>query len=155
MADLIIRGAQIVKALPDNAEDDQFFRRESCISSDIIDSHRTYFGVSSLKNFAENAKGRGVPLQDSHARQCPLGRTETGRLVKEDEEQKVFSIFRIAKDEDLGAYASYPNSDGFIRAIKREDLTDVSVGASGGYYVCEICDDNWYNCWHWPGIFIR
>ena len=156
MLKLIIRDrhAAITKALPENAEDDKFFRRESCISSNVIDSHRTYFGLSSLNNFAENSGGRGVPLQDSHARQCPLGRTETGRIEeKDDDVREVYSIFRIAKDEDLGAYASYPSSNGFIRAIKREDLTDVSVGASGGYYVCEICDDNWYNCWHWPGIF--
>ena len=123
----------------------------ACISSTTVDSHDSRMDLdTTLKNFIEEATA-GVVTMDSHNNQCGLGNTRNG-LLKEEE---VWAELTVVPDIPLSALASYPNTDIFIKMIRRGKIRDVSIGASGGTWECNICErDMWRSgrCYHWPGI---
>ena len=123
----------------------------ACISSTTIDSHHSRMDLdTTLKNFVAEATA-GVVTMDSHNNQCGLGNTRDGLLKKE----QVWAELTVVPDTPLSALASYPNTDIFIKMIRRRKIRDVSIGASGGMWECNICErDMWRSgrCYHWPGI---
>ena len=136
--------------IPD-PEDGEDYIIPACISSTAVDSHHSRMDLdTTLKNFAEEASA-GVVTMDSHNNQCGLGNTRDGML----KEEQVWADLTVVPDTPLSALASYPNTDIFIKMIRRGKVRDVSVGASGGTWECNICErDMWRSgrCYHWPGI---
>ena len=123
----------------------------ACISSTTVDSHHSRMDLdTTLKNFVAEATA-GVVTMDSHNNQCGLGNTRAGEL----REEQVWAELTVVPDTPLSALASYPNTDIFIKMIRRRKIRDVSIGASGGTWECNICErDMWRSghCYHWPGI---
>ena len=123
----------------------------ACISSTTVDSHHSRMDLATtLNNFVAEAT-IGVVTMDSHNNQCGLGNTREGRL----KEEQVWAELTVVPDTPLSALASYPNTDIFIKMIRRGKIRDVSIGASGGMWECNICGkDMWRSgrCYHWPGI---
>lgn len=123
----------------------------ACISSTAIDSHDSRMDLdTTLNNFVAEATA-GVVTMDSHNNQCGLGNTRDG-LLKDEE---VWADLTVVPDTPLSALASYPNTDIFIKMIRRGKIRDVSIGASGGTWECNICErDMWRSgrCYHWPGV---
>ena len=106
---------------------------------------------TTLKNFAAEATA-GVVTMDSHNNQCGLGDTRAGEL----REEQVWAELTVVPDTPLSALASYPNTDIFIKMIRRGKIRDVSIGASGGTWECNICGHRYVAqrsmLRHWPGI---
>ena len=123
----------------------------ACISSTAVDSHDSRMDLdTTLNNFVAEATA-GVVTMDSHNNQCGLGNTREG-LLKDEE---VWADLTVVPDTPLSALASYPNTDIFIKMIRRGKIRDVSIGASGGTWECNICErDMWRSgrCYHWPGV---
>lgn len=123
----------------------------ACISSTAVDSHDSRMDLeTTLNNFVAEATA-GVVTMDSHNNQCGLGNTQKGEL----KEEQVWAELTVVPDTPLSALASYPNTDIFIKMIRRGKVRDVSIGASGGTWECNVCgNDMWRSgrCHHWPGI---
>ena len=136
--------------IPDPAEGEDYVI-PACISSTTVDSHHSRMDLdTTLKNFVAEATA-GVVTMDSHNNQCGLGNTRNGLL----KEEQVWAELTVVPDTPLSALASYPNTDIFIKMIRRRKIRDVSIGASGGTWECNICErDMWRSgrCYHWPGI---
>ena len=149
------RNAKILKAteIPDPKEGEDYII-PACISSTLADVHRTRMDLdTTLKNFAKEV-GEGVPTMDSHNQKLGLGVTSNGKLADE----QVFADLSLVPDTPLSAEASYPNTDIFVKMIRRRAVQDVSVGAYGGTWECNICGrDMWraYGCYHWPGYIYQ
>ena len=149
------RNAKILKAIeiPDPKEGEDYII-PACISSTVVDVHRTRMDLdTTLKNFAKEV-GEGVPTMDSHNQKLGLGVTSNGKL----EDEQVFADLSLVPDTPLSAEASYPNTDIFLKMIRRRAVQDVSVGAWGGTWECNICGrDMWraYGCYHWPGYIYQ
>ena len=136
--------------IPDPAEGEDYIV-PACISSTTVDSHHSRMDLeTTLNNFVAEATV-GVVTMDSHNHQCGLGNTREGRL----KDEQVWADLTVVPDTPLSALASYPNTDIFIKMIRRGKIRDVSIGASGGTWECNICmRDMWRSgrCIHWPGI---
>ena len=149
------RNAKILKAteIPDPKEGEDYII-PACISSTLVDIHRTRMDLdTTLKYFAKEV-GEGVPTMDSHNHKLGLGVTSNGKL----EDEQVFADLSLVPDTPLSAEASYPNTDIFVKMIRRRAVQDVSVGAYGGTWECNICGrDMWraYGCYHWPGYIYQ
>ena len=75
------RNAKILKAIeiPDPKEGEDYII-PACISSTVVDVHRTRMDLdTTLKNFAKEV-GEGVPTMDSHNQKLGLGVTSNGKL---------------------------------------------------------------------------
>ena len=146
------RHSQIAKDVdvPEPADGEDYII-PACISSTTVDSHHSRMDLdTTLNNFVAEATV-GVVTMDSHNNQCGLGNTREGRL----KEEQVWAELTVVPDTPLSALASYPNTDIFIKMIRRGKIRDVSIGASGGMWECNICGkDMWRSgrCYHWPGI---
>jgi hypothetical protein len=128
------------------------------ISNNELDSYFTKMAVSSLKNYAADAK-TGVPFQDSHNTRSityTLGRSLAGEYISLDENKRasVEADFYTLQGID-------PIIDTFINKMRADLVSDVSIGFIPGEYRCSICgrdmlDWNWDNwedaCMHWPGV---
>ena len=146
------RHSQLAKDvdIPEPADGEDYII-PACISSTTVDSHDSRMDLgTTLNNFVAEATA-GVVTMDSHNNHCGLGNTQEGRL----KEEQVWAELTVVPDTPLSALASYPNTDIFIKMIRRGKIRDVSIGASGGTWECNICGkDMWRSgrCYHWPGI---
>ena len=143
---------EIDKAMKDDDEnEDEDYVVRAAISSDIVDEHETRMDINTtLPNFVKEAN-RGVPTMDSHNKKLGVGVTSQSML----KENIVLANLSVVRGVTFGADASYLDSDTLIRMIKKKVVTDVSVGAYGGIFRCNICDaDMWrsWDCYHWPGV---
>lgn len=126
-----------------------FFSAE--ISNTRLDSHYTRMGVSSLKNYAEDAQS-GVSFLHSHNREEILGRSISGKFVggQGNGVSRVIADFYTIPGLQLGSVSS----DQLIRGIDSGILADVSIGFHGGEWICGICGRDLmrdWDCYHIPG----
>jgi len=133
-------------------EGERFYFCLAEISSGVVDTDGHIMGRSTLENFARDATS-GVQVKDSHEFRNGFGRTFDGVYEEViDSEGRVLSGLRISRGMPLDG-KSYSVSDGFIQAILDEVITQVSIGAYGGQFVCNICNAfvyESYDCYHWP-----
>ena len=143
---------EIDKAMKDDdeKEDDDYVVR-AAISSDAVDDHETRMDINTtLPNFVKEAN-QGVPTMDSHNKKLGVGLSSQAMM----KDNIVLANLSVVRGVTFGADASYIDSDTLIRMIQKEVVKDVSVGAYGGIFRCNICgDDMWrsWDCRHWPGI---
>jgi hypothetical protein len=108
-----------------------FFTGE--ISSTRWDAYDTKMGVTTLKNFAEDAE-RGVAFLRNHdTRQDPLGHSLGGRFVSGSGNgvARVEADFYVLQDSDGAPY---------VRKIRSGVVRDLSVGFFGGEWICSLCN---------------
>lgn len=123
------------------------------ISSDRLDSYFTRMAVSSLRNYAEDAT-RGVSFQNSHkTRELPFGRSLTGLFFPAEGEgpARTEADFYTLRGLNLNGVST----DEFINGVRSGIVSDVSIGFSGGEYICSVCQrDMWrdWDCVHIPGV---
>lgn len=129
------------------SEKEDFHKIKAVISSTALDSYYTRMTMKTLKNFRSAAKS-GIQLKDSHLMNNGFGISTDARIKGEE----LIVDFELMRDQPLNPPASYPNSDHFARAIKEGIINDVSVGFSGGRVNCDICDADWYRCYHLCGV---
>ena len=136
-----------------NEDPDQFEFIMRIATGEMVPDRFCKFDKSSLKNFAEDAQG-GVPLMQSHNtyRDVGIGYTFLGEYV--ESKKFVNAAAYLIKGLKLNAGYSYSESDGYIVALERKGIREVSMGISGGTAVCSICGGNYMSyreCQHWSG----
>lgn len=140
------------RELNDGDEGERFYHCLAEISSGVVDTDGHIMGRSTLENFAMDAT-EGVQVKDSHEFRNGFGRTFDAVYEEvANSEGRVLSGLRISRQMPLDG-KSYSISDGFIQAIEDEVITQVSIGAYGGEFVCNICGAFVYSsmdCYHWP-----
>lgn len=135
------------RLISEESEDKKFHKVKAVVSSTAVDTYFTHMTMRSLRNYRDDAK-QGVQLKDSHLMNNGFGTSTDAKISKEE----LIVDFQLMRNQPLNAPASYPNSDDFARAIKEGIINDVSIGFYGGKRICDICEDNWRKCYHWPGI---
>jgi hypothetical protein len=155
--------------------------RFDCVpSTQQIDSYYTRMDVSSLLNYAEEAR-MGTPVLNSHrsggwgkTSELPIGRSFNGSVESDPENAQmqrfVASAYMLRNNQANGTV----NTDDIIAAIEAGTVSDISIGFSFSpgtpeknftdrtILKCSICgndflrSDPWSdggedNCNHWPG----
>lgn len=140
----------------EGSEGERFYHCLAEISSGVVDTDGHIMGDSTLQNFARDAS-IGKQVKDSHEYMNGFGKTFDGVYEESGGEggvPRTLSGLRISRSMPLDG-KSYSVSDGFIQAIQDEVITNVSIGAYGGYFVCNICGSiidrtSVNDCFHWP-----
>jgi hypothetical protein len=139
---------------PELEEDAEPFFWAAEISSNRLDAYFSRMDVSTLSNFARDAKD-GVSFLDSHdSRKLGFGQSLSGTFETGGDVSRVLADFFTVPGINFGGQHSYRSTDDFIRAVKAGLARDVSVGFYDGRELCDICGDpiwGWTDCPHWPG----
>lgn len=140
-------------------EHEPFFWRAE-ISSNRLDSHSTRMDRTSLKNYAADAEA-GVPFMNSHrtgglfkgSAELPLGRSLEGKFNagQRSGDPSVHATFYTMR----GLRLNEVSTDDFIDGVRSGIIKDVSIGFSGGYLRCDLCNEDMMRsetCTHFPGM---
>lgn len=182
--DLFARARIIESRAAESDEENGRFEFQTESSNNGLDFYRTHMNQQTLKNFA-NDGAAGVQLLDSHnARNLGYGRTFGGRFEIVPGLTPDFTTFLKAKRGGdgrtvelafdppteymrviidtftvrgiaFGAGLTYASTDDFIRAAVAKMVEDISVGFGEGYYICDICGNNYLDyraCNHLSGM---
>jgi hypothetical protein len=149
--------------------DDVFIHYAEAANNRFIGDRFMFLHETTLRNIAAGAE-HGFAFMNSHRTgglseptELPFGRTFSGRY--EEHELDDGSTFRRAL---VGVYMvkgvhpngkNGPSTDDLSAGIVGGTLTDVSMGLSGGFRVCDVCgedleardDKGRYRCPHAPG----
>lgn len=127
------------------------------ISTNLLDSYSTRMMPSSLKNYVADAKEGRAFLAGHNWRGQPWGYSVDARYHGG---QKT-GLARAAADfytiPGLGGADGALTSDDMIKRIKSGILRDVSIGFTGGRWICSIdgadmMNASWDECSHYPGF---
>lgn len=138
------------------AEPEDVFTFPAIISSKKLDSHFTKMAESSLRNYVEDAKA-GVAFLNSHKHnELACGYSYDSRLEGEadtapdSDKPEVIADFYCIRGLNLNGLPT----DQLIRGIETDMIRDVSIGFSGGEYICSICGMDFFDwdCRHFPGM---
>lgn len=134
--------AETVRQLTSLEVDATFlFRAE--ISNDLLDSHFTHMSEKTLMNYAEDA-ARGVAFLRSHEwRNLPTGYSLSGEYSVAGRKATIADFYTIRGLSD---------TDDLIRRMEANLVRDVSVGFHGGKMICDLCNQDFWECRHWPGF---
>ncbi|MCI0489379.1 MAG: hypothetical protein L0229_22530 [Blastocatellia bacterium] len=132
------------------------------ISNTRLDDYYTHMHITSLRNFAADARD-GRAFQDSHiSRRLPLGQSLDANLQEDAEVIRALADFFTIPDLEFND-ATYRSTNDFIAAVRAGISRDVSIG----FYFhntdpeifcgfrCDICGGNlwsWSECTHFPGV---
>ncbi|HUW09077.1 MAG TPA: hypothetical protein VM537_05070 [Anaerolineae bacterium] len=111
------------------------------LSNDQVDSYFTRMAQSSLKNYRSDGRA-GIPLMNSHRThpffnaELPLGRSYWGDLEADEEIQRLVVQFYMLR----GLTLNLERTDDIIAAIQGGIQKSLSIGFTGGWYRCSICD---------------
>jgi hypothetical protein len=116
-------------------------------SDNTLDYYKTRMMPSTLRNYAEDAtNGKGVPFLDAHrshgGQESCLGRS----ILGEYQEGATDRTRRV----DITFYTQptlLPEMDAFVKRARGGYAQDVSVGFTGGRFVCSICGGEMYRWW--------
>lgn len=140
------------------------------ISSNSLDTYFTRMDTTTLRNFAGDAAA-GVSFLDSHdGRKIGYGRSLAGLYQEDTGEppsvrvpegaviinpptsyQRTLADFYTIPNINYGGQHSYASTNDFITAVQAGIANDVSVGFTGGRWVCDISGTNY---WSWDCPFI-
>lgn len=143
---------QLLKIAKDRAYDPAIFDERAAIffgtefTSNRLDAYFTRMAPDTITNFVNGAK-EGVSFQDSHiTRELGLGRTLYAEKQEDGDLVRGFA--------DVFTLPGLPDLDEFIFRYRAGIAKDVSVGFSGGEFVCSLCNQSiWsWRCPHVPGI---
>src|SRR5260221_795028 len=133
---------------------DEIYTFSAEISNGLLDSYFTKMGKSSLKNYATGAD-EGVAFMNSHRHgELPMGYSMAGEFEEGDPNDnstgRVIADFYTIKNLNVNGL----NTNDFIQSVKAGIVRDVSIGFSGGDFLCSICaQDIWsWDCAHIPGV---
>ena len=131
---------------------------EAIISSTRVDSGFLRMDRdTSLKNFVE-ALTKGTQLLCCHHISNGFGVSRDGQLVDElvdgNDVSLAVGIFDIERGLPLNPPATYTNSDAYIQRIENGKIKELSIGANGARFICDICGldmmSDW-SCIHYLG----
>lgn len=152
---------ELRQALPESLglDADSIFLFPALVSNGGLDAYYTRMSPKTLANFAA-ALEAGVAFLDSHhTGRLPVGYSYSGQLVDYADAQSrsqtgVMGLFYITRGIRFGANHSYATTDDYIRAIESSTVRDVSVGAYGGRWLCDICGQDYWGgqCSHILGM---
>jgi hypothetical protein len=149
LMDLVKKNQVYDQAILD--EHDPFFWKAR-VSSTVLDTYFTNMMVSSLRNYAREAK-EGVAFLDSHksdSQTRTLGRSVNGTYVPKDANDYAETLADFFTLKGLA-----PEIDQFIARTRAGLSKDVSVGFFGGKFICSVCKRDMltdWDCWHFPGF---
>jgi hypothetical protein len=163
-----------------NVDPASIYRFDCVPSTQNVDSYYTRMDVSSLINYAQEAKA-GVPIQNSHrtggygkTAELPIGRSFNGSVENDPDNAEmqrfIASGYMLRSNMANGSV----NTDDIIAGIEAGTVSDISIGFAFGAGTpernftdrtmlrCSICgndflrSDPWGdggedNCNHWPG----
>lgn len=122
-------------------------------SSSRWDSYDTRMGTSSLRNFVEAATAGVAFLRNHDTRTDALGHTLLGKFLPgSGGDQRVVTAESGdggAPDRALAAFYAItdPTSVPYIAKMRAGVVRDVSVGFSGGQWLCSICQKDMRQWW--------
>jgi hypothetical protein len=134
---------------------DPFFWR-AVVSTNRLDSHGTMMGRTSLKNYADDAKG-GVSFLIGHNRQAaPVGYSLDGKFIagQNGGTPRTEALFYSMRGT--------PDNDTVIAKLEDGLLRDHSIGFGGRdqRWICSIDGQDllrasWEECGHFPGVYYK
>ena len=156
-----VNDEELRSALPEalGLNADNIFLFPALVSNGGLDAYYTRMSPKTLANFAK-ALETGVAFLDSHhTGRLPVGYSYSGQLLDYSDAQSrnqtgVMGMFYITRGIRFGANHSYATTDDYIRAIESSTVRDVSVGAYGGAWLCDICGQDYWGgkCPHITGM---
>ena len=156
-----VNDTELLAALPVSLglNPDSIFLFPALVSNGGMDAYYTHMSPKTLANFAA-ALQAGVAFLDSHnTGRLPVGYSYSGQLIDYADAQGrgqtgVMGMFYITRGIRFGAGHSYATTDDYIRAIESSTVRDVSVGAYGGQWLCDICGQDYWGgqCPHIVGM---
>lgn len=114
------------------------------ISNDLLDSHFTHMDEQTLRNYAEDTEIGVAFLRAHNWKELPIGYSVSGTFDVDGGKQRVVSGFYTVR--------GIPETDGLIKRMESGLLRDVSVGFWGGTMRCDICQQDFWDCRHYPGL---
>lgn len=122
------------------------------ISNDRLDAYWTRMDPeTTLPNYARDATEGVAFLAGHNTRALPFGYTYDGQVELDGGQVRVVAHGYTFPGLELGGVRT---SD-FIAGIQRKLIRDVSIGFTGGEWICSICGRDMltdWDCWHWPGV---
>lgn len=143
---------QLLRLARERANDPSIFDERSPLffgvefTSNRLDAYYTRMAPDSIANYVASAK-EGVSFQDSHrTRELGLGRS---LFAEKQEDADLVRGFA-----DIFTLPGLPDLDQFIFKYRAGIAKDVSIGFSGGKFICAICNRSiWsWDCPHIPGV---
>lgn len=119
-----------------------FWRAE--ISNDHLDSHFTHMAESSLRNYGADAKVGVAFLKGHDRRSLPIGYSLSGSYEDVGGKKRVVA--------DFYTVSGLPETDDLILRMRSGILRDVSIGFHGGKINCDLCQRDFWECPHFPGL---
>lgn len=121
-------------------------------SNNNVDFYSTRMARSSLRNYAEDANDGRAFLLGHRSYEMPIGKTVEGRFTDVGGNGRATTEVAAFTIPELDVYDS--NTTSVIRGIESGIYADVSIGFSGGRWVCNLCGLDMlrsYDCCHFPG----
>jgi hypothetical protein len=114
------------------------------ISNDLLDSHFTHMDEKTLRNYAAETEEGVAFLKGHNWKELPIGYSVSGTFDETGTKQRVVSGFYTVR--------GLPETDDLIKRMVSGLLRDVSVGFHGGTMRCDICQQDFWDCRHYPGL---
>lgn len=139
---VLLTGERLQRATEENGDPDLYYW-DAEISNNLLDSHFTRMNEKTLRNYAEDAK-RGVAFLRGHDwHSLPVGYSYDAQF-EEGARNPVIASFYTSR--------SIPDGADLITRMEKKLLRDVSVGFGGGRMVCDVCNEELFECRHYPGF---
>lgn len=138
----------------EGVEPDQVFMFSALISNSQIDSYFTRMSESSLRNYAEDANA-GVAFLNSHNHnQLPVGYSISAKYEEGTNDDETYPRVTAEFYTVRGVNINGLPTDEFIKGVQFGLIRDVSIGFSGGTYICGLCGRDYFDwdCTHIPGV---
>lgn len=142
------RRAEIVESLSQRYTvgdlEKDLFLWDAEISNDLLDSHFTHMDENTLRNYAQETEQGVAFLKGHNWKDLPIGYSVSGTYDETGTKKRVVSGFYTVR--------GLPETDDLIRRMESGLLRDVSVGFHGGTMRCDICQQDFWDCRHFPGL---
>lgn len=142
------RRAEIVESLSQRYTvgdlEKDLFLWDAEISNDLLDSHFTHMDENTLRNYAQETEQGVAFLKGHNWKDLPIGYSVSGIYDETGTKKRVVSGFYTVR--------GLPETDDLIRRMESGLLRDVSVGFHGGTMRCDICQQDFWDCRHFPGL---
>jgi len=135
-----------------DAPDNQPYFWTAGASNNSVDFYSTRMARSSLRNYAADASEGRAFLLGHRSYEMPIGKTIEGRFTDVGGNGQATTEVAAFTIPELDVYDS--NTTSVIRGIESGIYADVSIGFSGGRWICTICGLDMmrsYDCCHFPG----
>jgi hypothetical protein len=161
--------SKLPEGSPPLTSDQVYVHFHEAANNNFVSDRSMHMSEKTLKNIGQDAAA-GVAFMNSHRTggmsspsELPFGRTFAGQYQEGFDDNKrpirrsIIGVYMLKGTHPNGQNG--PSTDDLHQGILSGTIFDISVGLSGGEYICEVCsnplnardDDGEYLCNHYPG----